>query len=56
MDDFFRLEVDAEAVSDRVRRAIDRFWGNESRFERVARRTRRNIIEGGESSNEIIIE
>jgi len=56
MDDFFRLEVDSEAVSDRVHRAIDRFWGNESRFERVARRTRRNIIEGGENSNEILIE
>jgi hypothetical protein len=30
MDDFFRLEVDSEAVSDRVHRAIDRFWGTKA--------------------------
>lgn len=56
MDNFFRFEIDREAVSARANRAIELFWDDSRRFQRVARRTSRHIIEGGDESNAIVIE
>lgn len=56
MDDFFRFEIDPEAVSARVDHAVQQFWGDPRRFQRIARRTSRHIIEGGDKSNELVIE
>ena len=56
MDDFFRFEIDPEAVSARANRAVQQFWGDPMRFQRIARQTSRHIIEGGDKSNELVIE
>lgn len=55
-DDFFRFEIDPEAVSTRINRAVEQFWGDPRRFNRVARRTNRYVIEGGDESEELVVE
>lgn len=56
MENFFRFEIDFETVSGRVNRAVESFWGDPRRFQRVARQTNRNIIEGGGESDDLVIE
>lgn len=55
LDDFFRLEVDPEAVSARTHHAVQHFWGNQDRFQQIAQNTRRNIFEGGRNAPDTTI-